>query len=49
MWYRYELGERGATKDRVVLRLLVDDLEFETLLPKVAWLSEDDIQGDLAE
>ena len=49
MWYRHELGKRRAAKDRVVLRLPVDDLKFETLLLKVAWLAEDDLQRDPAE
>jgi hypothetical protein len=44
VWYRHEPGERWLSEDGVVLRGLVDDLEFDHLLPKICWRAEDDVE-----
>src|SRR3954463_2873938 len=49
MRHCHELGECWAAKDCVVLRFPVNDFEFTSLLPKVAWFAEDDFEGDFSE
>ena len=42
MWDRHEFGECWPPQDGVILRFPVDNFELDALLPKVAWLTEDD-------
>jgi hypothetical protein len=44
VWYHQELGERWSSEDGVVLRGLVNDLEFDLLFSKVCWHAEDDVE-----